>query len=215
MTNMCAVYREAVCKLCRREKKKLFLKGPRCLTAKCSFEKRQYAPGQHGKKKKRVTEYGLQLREKQEVKRTVFMTEKQFRLFFEKAEKEAGPTGENLLIKLESRIDNVVKRFGFASSILQARQMVLHRMIKINGRVCNIPSYIVKENDKISINEKFMKLEIIKDALKEAEGIGRPGWLELNTSTLVGTMVRKPTRDEITLAGGDIKESLIVELYSK
>lgn len=212
---MCAVYREAVCKLCRREGKKLFLKGPKCLTAKCAFEKRQYAPGQHGKRRGRVSEYGIQLREKQRVKRTVFMTEKQFRRFFKKAEKEDGPTGENLLIKLECRIDNIVKRLGFASSILQSRQMVLHQMIKVNGRICNIPSYVVREGDKISVKEKSAKFEIVKNAREEAEGISLPDWLELDTSNFTGTMVRKPTRDEITLVGGDIKESLIVELYSK
>jgi len=143
------------------------------------------------------------------------MTEKQFSTFFKRAEKETGPTGENLLIMLERRIDNVVKRLGIASSILQARQIVLHRLIKINGRICSIPSYVVKEGDKISVNQKYKDAKIIKDSLSEAEGLGLPEWLEFNTSILEGTMLRKPTRDEITLVGGDIKESLIVELYSK
>jgi small subunit ribosomal protein S4 len=212
---MCAVYRGAVCKLCRREGRKLFLKGPRCLTAKCSIEKRKYAPGQHGQARSRVTEYGIQLREKQKVKRTVFMTEKQFRKFFKEADKAEGATGENLLIKLESRLDNVVKGLGFAESILQARQVVLHRMIKINGRICNIPSYIVKEGDKISVNQKCKDYEIIKKAQEELEGTGLPEWLEVDSTSLTGTMLRKPTRDEVSLAGGDIKENLIVELYSK
>jgi small subunit ribosomal protein S4 len=212
---MCAVYRGAVCKLCRREQKKLFLKGERCMTAKCSLEKRPYAPGHHGQRRGRVSEYGLQLREKQRVKRSVFMTEKQFRKFFSVAEKETGPTGENLLIKLESKLDNVVKRLGIAESILQSRQIVLHGMIKVNGRVCNIPSYVVLEGDKISVKEKCKDYEIIKKALEESASHGLPEWLAFDTSVLTGSMLRKPTRDEITLVGGDIKENLIVELFSK
>ncbi len=210
-----SVYRGSVCKLCRRERKKLFLKGTRCLTAKCSYEKRQYPPGFHGQRRGRVTEYSIQLREKQTVKRSVSMTEKQFKKFFKKADKETGPTGNNLLIKIESRIDNVVKRLGFASSIRQARQMVVHRIFKINGKICNIPSYVVQVGDKISVNEKHTKIEIIKNSLNDAEGGVLPEWLELDTSALTGTMLRKPTRDEISLVGGDIKENLIVELYSK
>ncbi|MFH1414934.1 MAG: 30S ribosomal protein S4 [Elusimicrobiota bacterium] len=210
-----AVYRGAVCKLCRREKKKLYLKGQRCLTAKCSYEKRQYPPGQHGQRRGKITEYGIQLREKQELKRTVFMTEKQFRIFFRKAEKEEGPTGENLLIKLECRIDNVVRRLGLASSIMQARQMVLHKMIKVNGKICNVSSSVVKEGDTISVAEKYKKIEVIKKSLEDAESTGLPEWLNLDTAILQGTVLRKPTRDEISLVGGDVKENLIVELYSK
>jgi small subunit ribosomal protein S4 len=212
---MCAVYRGSVCKLCRREGQKLFLKGARCSTAKCSVEKRKYAPGQHGQRRGRVTEYGIQLREKQKVKRSVVMTEKQFKKFFKKADRQDGLTGENLLIKLESRIDNVIKRLGFASSILQARQVVAHRLIKVNGRICNIPSYVVKEGDKIAVNKKAAEYEIIKNSLSESEGIELPEWLQLDSASLTGTMLRKPTRDEISLVSGDIKESLIVELYSK
>jgi small subunit ribosomal protein S4 len=210
-----SVYRDSVCKLCRREKRKLFLKGQRCFTAKCSVEKRAYAPGQHGQMNYRETEYARQLREKQKVKRTVFMNERQFRRFFDIADKESGPTGENLLMELECRLDNIVKRLGFASSILQARQLVLHRHIRLNSRICNVPSCIVKEGDEISVDEKSKDLEIIKKSLEESEGAGVPDWLGLDTSVMTGTVKRKPTREEITLAGGDIKESLIVELYSK
>ena len=211
------IYRGPVCKLCRREGVKLFLKANRCVTAKCSLEKRKYAPGQHGQGRFRRSsgEYGIQLREKQKVKRAVLMTEKQFRKFFRKAEKEEGPTGANLLIKLECRLDNVLRRLGFTESIVLARQMVLHRHVKINDRICNIPSYIIKEGDEISIKEKSRDLDIIKDTLSESESIGPPDWLELDTVKLKGTVKRKPTRDEITIVGGDIQENLIVELYSK
>lgn len=210
-----SVYRGPVCKLCRREKQKLFLKGSRCLTAKCGIEKRQYPPGQHGQRRGRVTEYGIQLREKQKVKRAVFMTETQFRRFFKKADREDGPTGENLLIRLESRLDNVIKRLGIASSIKQARQFVLHKLILINGKVCNISSYVVRPGDEISVNGKSKDNVVIKDTLVETEGLGLPGWLEFDSSMLKGKMIRKPVRDEITISGGDINETFIVELYSK
>ncbi|MFC2061974.1 30S ribosomal protein S4 [Elusimicrobiota bacterium] len=210
-----SVYRDAVCKLCRREKIKLFLKGNRCLTAKCAVEKRKYAPGQHGQERYRETEYGIQLREKQKVKRSLLMTEKQFRKFFKAADREEGPTGTNLLVKLECRLDNIIRRLGFSISIVQARQLVLHRHVKVNGKICNIPSYIVKEGDEISIKAKSKEIGSIKDSLEDSETVGPPEWLELNTSNLTGKVVRKPVRDEITLVGGDIKENLIVELYSK
>ncbi len=207
-------YRDAVCKLCRREKKKLFLKGSRCITAKCSLDKKNYPPGFHGKRRTRETEYSVQLREKQSVKRSVFMTEKQFLIFFKKAEKEEGATGQNLLIKLECRLDNVVRRLGFASSIPQARQFVGHRHFKVNGKICNIPSYIVRKNDKITVKEKSSDFESIKNSL-EKNSQTPPDWLKFNFSKMEGIMKRQPTREEVTLAGGDIKENLIVELYSK
>ncbi|MBN2407964.1 MAG: 30S ribosomal protein S4 [Elusimicrobia bacterium] len=208
-------YRESTCKLCRREGVKLFLKGARCYTAKCSLEKRKYAPGQHGQNKFRESEYGIQLREKQKVKRSVLMTERQFRKFFKSAEKEEGPTGSNLLVKLECRLDNIIRRIGFSSSIVTARQLVLHRHIKVNGRICNIPSYVVREGDKISVSNKSKNLQVIKSSLEENEGAGLPEWLEMDTSSLTCLIKRKPTREEVTLVGGDVKENLIVELYSK
>ena len=143
------------------------------------------------------------------------MNEKQFRRFFKKADREEGPTGENLLVKLECRLDNIVKRLGFSSSILQARQLVLHRHIMVNGRICNIPSYVVEEGDVISVSKKGRDFEVIKKSLEDSESFGQPEWLELDSSALKGTVKRLPAREEITLAGGDIQESLIVELYSK
>ncbi|NLB35318.1 MAG: 30S ribosomal protein S4 [Elusimicrobia bacterium] len=210
-----SVYRGAVCKLCRRERRKLFLKGSRCLTAKCAIEKRDYPPGQHGRGRFRESEYNLQLREKQKVKRTLFMTEKQFRRFYAIAEKMEGSTGENLLINLERRLDNIVKRLGLASGIQQARQLVLHRNIMVNGRVTNIPSYMVNEGDVIAVREKSRELEVIKSALEENQSIGVPDWLTFDADKMTGEVNRFPTRDEITLAGGDIQENLIAELYSK
>lgn len=211
-----SVYRGPVCRLCRREGRKIFLKGTRCYTAKCSQDKRSFPPGQHGQSRFFMKkEYGIQLREKQKVKRTVFMTEKQFKRFFNIAEREKGPTGVNLLVSLECRLDNIVKRLGFSTSILQARQIISHRHIQVNGRLCDIPSYVVKEGDKISVGEKSRDYEIIKNSLKENETLGVPGWLEVDVSSLTGTVKRKPTREEITLSAGDIQENLIVELYSK
>ncbi len=210
-----SVYRGPVCKLCRREKRKLFLKGSRCLTAKCSVEKRAYPPGQHGGGRFRESEYSIQLREKQKVKRTVFMTEKQFRRFFGLAEKMEGPTGQNLLICLERRLDHIVKRLGIASSIQLARQLVLHGHIELNGRVTTIPSCMLDEGDKVAVRGKSRDLEIIKNSLEENQPLGLPDWLEFDTEKLSGAVKRFPTRQEITLAGGDIQENLIVELYSK
>lgn len=212
---MCAVYRGPVCKLCRRERRKLFLKGQRCFTAKCSVDKRTYPPGHHGQRRYSESGYGLQLREKQKVKRTLFIKEKQFRRFFKIAEKEEGPTGQNLLVKLECRLDNIIRRLGFAQSILQARQLILHRHVKVNSRICNIPSYIVKEGDKIEIRSKSKNLDVVKKSIEETQAQEKPEWLDIDTSSLKGKIKRLPTRDEISLADGDIKENLIVELYSK
>ncbi|MDA3792852.1 MAG: 30S ribosomal protein S4 [Elusimicrobia bacterium] len=210
-----AVYRGPVCKLCRREGVKLFLKGDRCLSAKCSLEKKEYPPGQHGQGRIRKSEFGKQLREKQKVKRSVLMTEKQFRIFFKEADSEEGPTGANLLIKLETRLDNVVQRLKFGASIKQARQLVLHRHIEVNSAICNIPSYTVKEGDKISIRKKSREINLIKDNLEENEDAVLPEWIERDSSKISGKVLRKPTREEVTLVGGDIEENLIVELYSK
>ncbi|MGM0441126.1 MAG: 30S ribosomal protein S4 [Elusimicrobiota bacterium] len=210
-----AVYNGPVCKLCRREGEKLFLKGKRCHTAKCSLEKREYAPGQHGQYRFRQSEYGRQLREKQKVRRSTFMTEKQFKKFFEQADNEEGATGSNLLVKLESRLDNVVRLLGFAVSILQARQLVNHRHITVNGRVCSISSYVVQEDDKIAVKKSDRDLEVIKNSLEESEEVELPEWLERDSSSMTGKVKRLPNREEVSLVGGDIEENLIVELYSK
>ncbi len=185
------------------------------MTAKCSVEKRSYPPGLHGNARTRVTEYGLQLREKQRVKRSCFMSEKQFRRFFNISDKEEGPTGANLLINLECRLDNVVRQLGYAESILQARQRVLHGHIKVNGKRMNIPSYIVKEADEVTVNEKSKDIEKIKESLEKSGKTEPPEWIERDSSVLKGKIKRKPSREEITIGGGDIKENLIVELYSK
>ncbi len=210
-----AVYNGPVCKLCRREGEKLFLKGKRCRTAKCGLEKREYAPGQHGQYRFRQSEYGRQLREKQKVKRSTCMTEKQFKRFFHLAENEEGATGSNLLVKLECRLDNVVRLLGFGTSILQSRQLINHRHITVNGRVCSISSYTVEEGDKIAVKKSDRDLEVIKNSLEESEEVELPEWLDRDTSTMTGEVKRIPDRKEVTLVGGDIEENLIVELYSK
>ncbi|MGM0568002.1 MAG: 30S ribosomal protein S4 [Elusimicrobiota bacterium] len=214
---MCAVYRGPVCKLCRREGKKIFLKGSRCKTAKCSFEKKEYPPGQHAGSARfsRPSGYGIQLREKQKVRRSVQMTEKQFKRFFSIAEKTPGPTGANLLILLESRLDNVIRRMGFSLSINEARQMINHCHVKVNGRVCNIASYVVSPGDRIAFKEKSVNLEAVKASVEENEGMPSPEWLKTDTAKRSGEVIRLPERDEITLCSGDISENLIVELYSK
>lgn len=210
-----ADYDGPVCKLCRRESVKLFLKGERCHSAKCSLEKREYAPGQHGQYRFRQSEYGRQLREKQKVRRSTFMSEEQFKKFFEEAANEEGATGSNLLIKLECRLDNVVRLLGFGTSILQARQLVNHRHITVNNRVCSIPSYIVQEDDEIAVKKSDRDLEVVKDSLEESEDTELSEWLERDSSTMTGKIKRIPEREEITLVGGDIEENLIVEYYSK
>ncbi len=213
---MCAVYRGPVCKLCRREGEKLFLKGKRCATAKCSIEKREYPPGQHGSSGRyRKSGYGLQLREKQKVKRTVQMTEKQFRKFFGIAEKQPGPTGANLLILLETRLDNVLRLMGFSLSIKQARQIINHGHVLVNSKICNISSYVVKQGDLISIRGKSSDIEPVKDSIEESEKMPQPEWFKSDTAARKGEILRMPTRDEITLCGGEVSENLIVELYSK
>lgn len=209
-----ARYRGSVCRLCRREGMKLFLKGERCYTDKCALDKRNYAPGQHGSNKRRpkVSEYGIQLREKQKVKRIYGLLEKQFRLTYQSAEKLKGKTGENLLVLLERRLDNMVYRMGFARSRAEARQIVKHSHISINGKKNNIPSTLVRVEDVISIKDKSQKIASIQESLEAATRKGLPGWVSVDPAKFEGKVVALPVRDEI---GMPIEEQLIVELYSK
>jgi small subunit ribosomal protein S4 len=191
----------------------MFLKGDRCYSDKCAFERRSFAPGQHGQGRfKKVSDYAVQLREKQKVKQMYGMLEAQFRRYFERAERIKGVTGETLLIMLERRFDNSLYRLGFASSRDQARQMVRHNLFNINGKKVNIPSYQVRVGDVISLKEKHQKNELITDNLEGAVRRGLPSWLELDQSKFQGTVKALPNRDEITMP---IQEQLIVELYSK
>lgn len=208
-----ARYTGAVCRQCRREKLKLFLKGDRCYSDKCSFERRSYAPGQHGQARlRKVSDYALQLREKQKVKRIYGMLEDQFRRYFDEAERRRGVTGEILLQMLESRLDNVVYRLGFAASRNQARHLVRHNHFLLNGRKVNIPSLQVKVGDVITLREKSREVEAVKESLAAVARRGVPTWLELNQEAFSGTIKNAPDRQELTMP---IQEQLIVELYSK
>ena len=207
-----ARYSDPVCRLCRREGMKLFLKGDRCFKDKCAIERRNYAPGQHGRRRSKVLGYGLQLREKQKVKRIYGLLESQFRTYFQRAERKVGITGENLLRQLELRLDNIVYSLGFAASRPQARQLVRHGHIEVNGKKVNIPSYQVHKGDVIQVREKSRKNEQIRQAVETAAGRGVPGWLELNAEQFRGTVQDLPKREDIRLP---IQEQLIVELYSK
>lgn len=191
---------------------KLFLKGERCYTEKCAITRRNYAPGQHGQRRPKPSEYGLQLREKQKVKRIYGVLEQQFRNYFARADRQKGITGETLLLLLERRLDSVVYRLGLASSRAQARQLVRHEHFLVNSRKVNIPSFIVNAGDVIQVREKSQSLEPIKAALETAEQRGIPGWLELEKAEFKGHVRQLPSRDQITLP---IQEQLIVELYSK
>jgi small subunit ribosomal protein S4 len=207
-----ARYLGASCRLCRREGMQLFLKGDRCYTDKCAIERRHYPPGQHGQRRSKHSDYGLQLREKQKVKRIYGVLEKQFRGYFEKAERQKGVTGTNLLVLLERRLDNIVYRLGFANSRSQARQLVRHNQILVNGRRVNLPSFLVKTGDAIQTTEKGRNLAIIRDALEAVARRGCPPWLELVKEEARGKVVMYPGREDITMP---IQEHLIVELYSK
>jgi small subunit ribosomal protein S4 len=209
-----ARYTGAACRLCRREGMKLFLKGDRCYKEKCSFETRKgKLPGQHGAGKlKKPTGYAVQLREKQKVKRIYGILEKQFRIYFEKAEKKRGVTGHNLLAMLESRLDNVVYRLGMASSRRTARQMVLHGHILVNGRRVDIPSYLTKAGQSIELRQASRDIESVKASIETAAGRGIPKWLAFDPAAFKGQVVASPTREDVPL---DINEQLIVELYSK
>ncbi len=207
-----ARYREALCRLCRREGEKLFLKGDRCFTDKCGVERRKYGPGQHGQRRKKLSDYALQLREKQKAKETYGVLEKQFRKYYYIADKKKGVTGSNLLQVLESRLDNVVYRLGFASNRRQARQFVLHGHITLNNRRVNIPSCLVQPGDTIGLKEASKKISTVEENISKIEHRGMPSWVEMDAGNLVGKMLHAPSREEIDLP---VQEQLIVELYSK
>ncbi len=206
-------YSGPVCRQCRRENTKLFLKGDRCYTDKCSIERRNYAPGQHGQRRTKLSDYGAQLREKQKVKRAYGLQEKQFKLYFTKADRMRGVTGENLLILLERRLDSVVYRLGFAASRAQARTLVRHGHFQINGHKANIPSQLVRPNDLVSLVEKSRQIACINESLDSVMRRGVPSWVELDRDAYKGTMKTLPVRAELTTP--EIQERLIVELYSK
>lgn len=208
-----ARYSEAACRLCRRENLKLFLKGDRCYTDKCAFERRSYPPGQHGQRRgRKISDYGIQLREKQKVKRIYGVLEKQFRKYYTRADRQKGITGTNLLILLERRLENIVYRMGFASSRNQARQLVRHNHFTVNGRKVNIPSYQVKIGDVIEVREKSRKSPFILEAMETVVRREMPSWLEVDGSNFRGIVKEFPNREVLTMP---INEQLIVELYSK
>jgi small subunit ribosomal protein S4 len=207
-----ARYTESVCRLCRREGEKLFLKGERCYTNKCSVARRAHAPGQHGQQRKKMSEYGVQLREKQKARRFYGVLESQFRKYFEMAVKRKGITGENLLQILESRLDNVVYRLGLATSRPEARQLVRHGHFAVNGKKANIPSMLLSPGDVVTVRERFRKSDKVKSIIDIAGDKVIPEWLEFDSENLTGKVVKLPAREEIDLP---IREHLIVELYSK
>ena len=202
----------AVCRLCRREGLKLFLKGDRCFKEKCAFERRGYSPGQHGRRRSKVQGYGIQLREKQKVKRIYGVLEDQFRQYFEQAERMRGITGETLLQLLERRLDNVAYRLGLATSRPQARQLVRHGHLTVNGRKVNIPSFSVKPGDVVALRASSQKVPAVVHALEEVKGRGVPEWLSFDPNAFAAKISSIPTREQINLP---VQEQLIVELYSK
>lgn len=206
-------YSGPVCRICRREDMKLFLKGERCYTEKCGYERRPYAPGQHGQsRKKKLSAYGEQLREKQKVKRIYGIAEKQFRGYYHRAARMKGITGENLLILLERRLDNVVHRLGFASDHADARQLVRHGHVLVNGKRVDIPSYLIRLGDTIHIQERSKEMNRVVENVKAVERRGIPAWLEMESAEMVGKVRSFPSREDLTLP---MREQLIVELYSK
>ncbi len=207
-----ARYTDEQCRICRRNGEKLFLKGSRCYTDKCSISRRNYAPGQHGQKRAKLSEYGTQLREKQKTKAYYGVGEKQFRKYFEMASNKKGVTGENLLQILESRLDNVVYRLGYGSSRSQARQLVNHGIFSVNGKRVDIPSYLVKVGDVIAVRENKKDTGAIKINVEENAARPVPEWLEKQTETLSGKVIRLAAREDIDIP---VEEHLIVELYSK
>ena len=208
-----ARYTDSVCRLCRRENMKLFLKGDRCYSDKCAFDRRGYPPGQHGQRRgRKVSDYGTQLREKQKVKRMYGLSEKQFRLFFHRADRKKGITGTNLLVSLECRLDNVIFRLGFVNSRAQGRQLVKHNHFLVNGKKVNIPSYLIKRGDVIEVRENSRTIKAITESLDAVVRRGIPQWLDLEKDSLKGTIKGYPVREDLTMP---IQEQLIVELYSK
>lgn len=205
-----AKYRGPVCRLCRREGEKLFLKGSRCMTEKCAIERRSYPPGQHGQGRQRTSDYSLQLREKQKLRRIYGLQERQFRGVFERAERQTGVTGEALLRLLESRLDNVTYRLGFGASRREARQLVSHGHVTVNGRKTNVPGALVKAGDVVAVRERSRNLVSIQSALESVEGRGIPEWLELDKAGFKGTIRALPTKDQISLP---VNEQMVVELY--
>jgi small subunit ribosomal protein S4 len=208
-----ARYTGANCKLCRRERTKLFLKGTKCFTDKCPIESRNYPPGQHGQsRRQRMTDYAVQLREKQKVRKTYGVLESQFRRYFEDASRKTGITGENLVKILERRFDNTVYRLGLAPSRKAARQLITHRHFSVNGKVVNIPSYLLKSGDSIQVREKSKKLEVIHDSMKRMKDAMILPWLSLDKANMKGIFVKEPERSDVPF---NANEQLIVELYSK
>ncbi|MEK6778596.1 MAG: 30S ribosomal protein S4 [Candidatus Deferrimicrobiota bacterium] len=207
-----ARYREAVCRLCRREGIELYLKGDRCFTDKCAIKRRGYPPGQHGQRRPKHSDYGVQLREKQKAKRIYGLLERQFRNYFEKADGMKGKTGDNLLILLERRLDNVVFKLGFSPTRRESRQLVGHGHFKVGGRKVNIPSFLVRPGDVVELKEKSRKIPSLNDALDAVVRKGIPPWLEMDRENFRGVVKTLPTRAEIK---EPIQEQLIVELYSK
>ncbi len=205
-----ARYRDSVCRICRREGEKLFLKGIRCTSEKCSFERRSYPPGQHGQRRMRVSDYGIQLREKQKVKRTYGLLEKQFKNLFKRAERMKGVTGENLMMLLECRLDNAVYRSGFAASRNQARQLVTHGHFKVNGKKVDIPAYIVKAGDVLEAKEKSKNLVPIRAAIESAGDI--PEWIEVEPDSVKAKIKELPSRESLKM---NVQEQLIVEFFSR
>lgn len=207
-----ARYTGSVCRLCRRETMKLYLKGDRCYSDKCAVERRNYPPGQHGQRRGKFSDYGLQLREKQKIKRMYGLVEKQFKTYFKEADRQKGITGTNFLIVLERRLDNTVYRLGFANSRAQARQLVRHNHFLVNGRKVNIPSFLLRSGDVVLVRESSRPLPSINEALEAVPRRGVPAWLELDKAKYEGIFKTMPTREEMNLP---VQEQLVVEFYSK
>jgi small subunit ribosomal protein S4 len=208
-----ARYTDSSCRLCRQEGLKLFLKGDRCYSEKCAFERRGYAPGDHGQShKKQQSDYGIQLREKQKLKRMYGLLEKQFRGSFEKADKQKGITGTNLLVLLERRLDNMIFRLGFASSRVEARQLISHSHFLVNGKPVNIPSYLLKAGDEVSVKEGSRKINRVLEAMETVARRGVPHWLVLDKENFKASIKMLPVREDLTMP---VQEQLVVELYSK
>ena len=207
-----AKYRGPVCRLCRREGEKLFLKGSRCMTEKCAIERRSYPPGQHGQARPRISDYSLQLREKQKLRRIYGLQERQFRGIFERAERQSGVTGEALLRLLETRLDNVVYRLGFGASRKEARQLINHGHLLVNGRKLSVPGALMKAGDVVEVRPGSRELVPIQSALAAVDGRGIPEWLELDKAAFKGSVRALPTKDQIVLP---VNEQMVVELYSR